>query len=112
MQVQLIKKLSSQVFIGQCVHSNAILRFEIPTQSARQMPRTVGVSDEFALTDCQFVAATKMIKCELLGANADDHGQTADDHGQNDGQTYGEHAEARKHTSGHKRPRLDIGACV
>lgn len=102
MQVQLIKKLSSQVFIGQCVHSNAILRFEIPTQSARQMPRTVGVSDEFAVTDCQFVAATKMIKCELLSANADDHGQT--DHG--------EHAEARKHTSGHKRPRLDIGACV
>ena len=102
MQVQLIKKLSSQVFIGQCVHSNAILRFEIPTQSARQMPRTVGVSDEFALTDCQFVAATKMIKCELSSANADDHGQP--DHG--------EHAEARKHTSGHKRPRLDIGACV
>ena len=102
MQVQLIKKLSSQVFIGQCVHSNAILRFEIPTQSARQMPRTVGVSDEFALTDCQFVAATKMIKCELSSANADDHGQP--DHG--------EHAEARKHTSGHKRPCLDIGACV
>ena len=102
MQVQLIKKLSSQVFIGQCVHSNAILRFEIPTQSARQMPRTVGVSDEFAVTDCQFVAATKMIKCELLSANTDDHGQI--DHR--------EHAESRKHTSGHKRPRLDIGACV
>ena len=102
MQVQLIKKLSSQVFISQCVHSNAILRFEIPTQSARQMPRTVGVSDEFALTDCQFVAATKMIKCELSSANADDHGQP--DHG--------EHAEVRTHTSGHKRPRLDLGACV
>jgi len=88
MQVQLLKKMGSQLFIGQCVHSNAILRFEVS-----RLPSRIEVNDEFAVEGCQFVAATNTIKCEVLGANGSDHGQ---------------HGERREN----KRSRLDIGARV
>ena len=79
--------MGSQLFVGRCVHSNAILRFEVA-----RLPAGIEANDEFAVAGCQFVAATNTIKCEVLGANETDHGQ---------------HAERAR---AHKRRRLDIGA--
>ena len=49
MQVQLLKKLGSQRFIGQCAHSNAVLRFDVAL-----LPATLAELDTLTLTNCQF----------------------------------------------------------
>lgn len=85
MQVQLLKKLGSQRFVGQCAHSNAILRFDVAL-----LPATLAELDTLTLTNCQFDPHTNTIKCELAGTSAN----------------------ANVRAQRVKRPRLDIGASV
>ena len=73
MQVQLLKKTGAQRFVGQCVRSNAILRFDVP-----YLPATVAMHDTLTLTNCQFVPVANSIKCEFSGETVADSKTVAD----------------------------------
>ena len=59
MQVQLLKKISVLQFVGRCVFSNAILRFE----AGAPFPFVTGAV--ILVTDCVFSNTTKIVQCKV-----------------------------------------------
>jgi len=65
MQVQLLKKISVLQFVGRCVFSNAILRFE----AGAPFPFVTGAV--MLVTDCVFSNTIKIVKCRISTPTGD-----------------------------------------
>lgn len=96
MQLELLKKLNRRVFVARCVHSNAILRFEVDT-----VP-DIPIGEKCHVTTCEFDPKSKLVKCIISNQSANRQG------GETLADGSGEHQAAGEPARVFKRQRPDL----